>query len=70
MWQLAEGRPFHPDYPEGFLARVHEEGLFDNLGKTRAETNVDAAAHVVDVTLYFAGAGPQNKQDKERRRAF
>jgi outer membrane protein insertion porin family len=68
MWQLAEGRPFQPDYPESFLARVNEEGLFDNLGKTRAEPNVNTTTHVVDVALFFAGGRPQDKEGKDRRR--
>jgi len=68
MWQLAEGRPFQPGYPDSFLARVNEEGLFDNLGKTRAVPDINRESHVVDVALYFAGAGPANKDKDERRR--
>jgi outer membrane protein insertion porin family len=69
MWRLAAGSPFQPDYPESFLARVNEEGLFDNLGKTRAEPNINAATHVVDVALFFAGGRPpsKDKEGKERR---
>jgi len=69
MWQIPEGRAFQPGYPESFLARVNEEGMFDNLGKTRAETNINQESHIVDVTLFFAGAGPVNKdkEGKERR---
>jgi outer membrane protein assembly factor BamA len=57
MWKLAPGKPFQPEYPDGFLASVRDEGIFDNLGKTRAETHVDEKNHVVDVTLFFSGAG-------------
>jgi outer membrane protein insertion porin family len=53
MWGLAPGRPFNPEYPDHFLARVKQDGVFDNLKSTRAETNIQAARHVVDVTLYF-----------------
>ncbi|HXP86974.1 MAG TPA: POTRA domain-containing protein [Bryobacteraceae bacterium] len=57
-WKLSPGKPFQPDYPDGFLAGIRDEGVFDNLGKTRAETRVDETAHTVDVTLFFSGAGP------------
>jgi outer membrane translocation and assembly module TamA len=53
MWGLAPGRPFNPEYPSHFLARVKEGGVFDNLKNTRAETKINAANHTVDVTLYF-----------------
>jgi outer membrane protein insertion porin family len=66
MWQLQEGRPFPFDYPDNFLARVRGEGVFDNLGKTRADTQIDDNSHVVDVTLFFSGAGPQDKESQRR----
>ena len=72
MWQLPAGRPFQPDYPDGFLARVREEGMFDNLGKMRADTRMDDVGHVVDVTLNFAGEilkDRQEREGKQRRRA-
>jgi outer membrane protein insertion porin family len=53
MWGLQPGKPFNVDYPERFLARVKEDGIFDNLNKTRAETKINADEHTVDVTLYF-----------------
>jgi outer membrane protein insertion porin family len=53
MWGLAPGRPFNVEYPDHFLARVKEGGVFDNLKNTRAETKIDAKNHTVDVTLYF-----------------
>ena len=53
MWGMAPGRPFNVDYPDHFLARVKEAGVFDNLKSTRAETNINASRHTVDVTLYF-----------------
>jgi len=47
---------------------VRDEGIFDNLGKTRAETNIDENSHLVDVTLFFSGAGTPGKgQDGKRR---
>lgn len=56
IWGLKPGVPFQPGYPDSFLNNVREEGLFDNLGKTRAETKIDDQSKTVDVTLYFAGA--------------
>ncbi len=53
MWGLAPGKPFNVEYPDHFLARVKEGGVFDNLKSTRAETKINAANHTVDVTLYF-----------------
>src|ERR1700733_15902677 len=53
MWGLTPGRPFNPEYPDHFLARVKDGGVFDNLKKTRAETQINASNHTVDVTLYF-----------------
>jgi outer membrane protein insertion porin family len=53
MWGLTPGRPFNPEYPDHFLARVRDGGVFDNLKKTRAETQINASNHTVDVTLYF-----------------
>jgi outer membrane protein insertion porin family len=53
MWGIAPGRPFNVEYPDHFLARVKQDGVFDNLKSSRAETNIDAQRHKVDVTLYF-----------------
>ncbi|HWB85105.1 MAG TPA: POTRA domain-containing protein [Bryobacteraceae bacterium] len=62
IWTMTEGKPFDADYPNFFLNRIREEGLFENLGKTRAETKIDPDTHTVDVTLYFAGAGASKKE--------
>ncbi len=53
MWGLAPGRPFNVEYPDHFLARVKDGGVFDDLKSTRAETKINAGNHTVDVTLYF-----------------
>ena len=68
LWAIKEGKPFNADYPQYFLERVREDGLFDDLGKTRAATKIDEEAHTVDVTLYFSGAPP--KPDERKRRSF
>jgi outer membrane protein assembly factor BamA len=53
MWGLQPGRPFNPEYPNHFLDRVKEDGIFDNLKATRADSKINAESQVVDVTLYF-----------------
>jgi outer membrane protein insertion porin family len=72
MWGNREGQPFNADFPDAFLARIRNDDLFDNLGKsTRAETNIDEKTKIADVTLYFAGEKPEEREErlkKERRR--
>ncbi len=58
MWTHQEGTPFNPEYPDYFLRHVHEEGIFDNLGETHAETKIDDKTHIVNVALYFKYAPP------------
>jgi outer membrane protein insertion porin family len=60
MWTLKEGKPYNPEYPNYFLSRVREEGVFDNLGETRSEPKVNEQTRTVDVTLYFKGGKPVN----------
>jgi outer membrane protein assembly factor BamA len=58
IWTMKPGKPFNPDYPDFFLKTVKEDGLFDNLGKTKAEFKIDEKDHTADVTLTFSGAPP------------
>ncbi len=64
MWTLKPGKPFNPDYPDLFLKRVREEGIFDHLGATKAETKIDEKSRVVDVTLRFTADTPQTKPNR------
>ena len=64
MWGLKPGKPYNPDYPEHFLARIKEDGVLDGLGDTSAERKTDPNGNTVDVTLTFKGA----KVDSEKRR--
>jgi len=64
MWTIGLGKPFNPDYPDHFLKTVKDEGVFDHLGKTKADTKVNAAQHTVDVTLVFAGEDPATKPNR------
>jgi outer membrane protein insertion porin family len=62
MWTLKPGAPFQPEYPDSFLKDIRAQDLFDNLGKTKAETKVDDSSHTVDVTLMFTPAPPAAKK--------
>jgi outer membrane protein insertion porin family len=64
MWTHEPDTPYNPEYPDYFLHQVHEEGVFDNLGETRAETKIDDKTHIVDVTLYFKYAPPPVNRKK------
>jgi outer membrane protein assembly factor BamA len=66
MWTIGPGNPFDPAYPDEFLKRVRNEDLFDNLGTTRAETQVNEDSKTVDVKLYFPGAAAE-AADKQKR---
>ncbi len=53
MWGLQAGKPYNIDYPEHFLARVKEDGVFDGLKNSRFESKIDPDSYEVEVTLYF-----------------
>ena len=54
IWTLKEGKPFDPEYPDIFLKGVREDGIFDHLGKTKADTKLDDKTHIIGVTLTFS----------------
>jgi len=56
MWGAKEGKPFDAEYPDAFLKDVHDQGIFDNLGDTSAQTKVNEDRKTVDVTLIFLGS--------------
>lgn len=53
LWAMKPGAPFNADYPDYFLQRIREDGVFDNLGKTKAVQQIDEEKRTVDVTLVF-----------------
>ena len=67
MWGLKPGKPFNPSYPNHFLDVVREQGLFDNLGATSAETKINPGPATVDVTLYFKGSGAGERKNNRDR---
>jgi outer membrane protein insertion porin family len=58
IWGAKEGKPFDAEYPDAFLTDVRNQGLFDNLGATSAQTKVNEDRKTVDVTLIFLGSKP------------
>jgi outer membrane protein assembly factor BamA len=67
VWTMREGQVFNPEYPDLFLKRVREGGMFDNLGQTKADVKVDEKAHTADVTLNFKGAPPTPERKRTGR---
>jgi outer membrane protein insertion porin family len=67
IWGIKTGAPYQPDYPDTFLNDIREQGLFDNLGKTRAEVLIDEKTHAVAVTLHFSGAGPEDEKKRRKK---
>jgi outer membrane protein assembly factor BamA len=67
IWSLKEGKPFNPDYPELFLKRIREEGMFDNLGETKSDFKLNERNHTADVTLTFKGADPKRGPGRRGR---
>jgi len=68
IWTLKEGKPFNPDYPDLFLKRVKDEGMFDNLGPTKSDLKLNPRDHTADVTLTFKGAEPGQGRPGRRGR--
>jgi len=67
IWTMSLGKPFNPDYPDFFLSKVREAGLFDNLGSTEAEIQVNSQARTADVTLRFTGAGEEQRLSRRKQ---
>jgi outer membrane protein insertion porin family len=67
LWGEKPGRPFNPDYPDFFLKRVEEEGIFDNLSDTRSDYTADASTHNVTVHLYFKGGKSKQQRAREKK---
>jgi outer membrane protein insertion porin family len=67
LWGVKPGKPFNPDYPDFFLKRVQEQGMFDNLADTRSDYTADAASHGVTVHLYFKGGKSKQQTEREKK---
>jgi outer membrane protein assembly factor BamA len=66
LWGEKPGHVFNPEYPDFFLKKVQEQGLFDNLADTHSDYTSDPSTHLVTVHLYFKGG--KSKDDKEREK--
>jgi outer membrane protein assembly factor BamA len=66
MWGVPSGEPFPAEYPDYFAKQVKAEGVFDNLGDVKAEPDIDAEKHIVNVTVTFRyeHASPRKKPDQ------
>jgi outer membrane protein assembly factor BamA len=62
MWSVKPGDPFPEGYPDYFLGKVKEEGIFDNLGDVKAKPDINPDTHVVDVSLEFKYAPATQKE--------
>jgi len=67
LWGEKPGHVFNPDYPEFFLKKVQEKGLFDNLADAHADYTADPTTHTVIVHLYFKGGKSKADKDREKR---
>jgi outer membrane protein insertion porin family len=67
LWTGRPGKAYNAEYPEYFLGRVKEQGLFDDLGDTRAVKKVDDQNHIVDVTLEFKASPVKPERPRERQ---
>jgi outer membrane protein insertion porin family len=65
MWSVKTGDEYPDGYPDYFLGKVKEEGLFDNLGDSTSRKKIDPVTHVVDVTLDFKGAPQKPKKPRD-----
>lgn len=63
LWTGKPGKPYNAEYPDYFLGRIKEQGLFDDLGDTKAVKKMDDDKYIVDITLDFKGA-PMKKERK------
>jgi len=61
VWVMNPGSPFRPDYPDRFLKDLREQGVFENLGETRAEKTQNDKTRIVEVKLFFGVAKPKEK---------
>jgi outer membrane protein insertion porin family len=66
VWIMNQGSPFRPGYPDQFLKDLRDQGVFENLGDTRAEKTVNEKTKIVDVKLFFGAAKPKEKKVQGR----
>jgi outer membrane protein insertion porin family len=67
LWGEKAGRPFNPEYPDFFLKRVMDMGIFDHLADTHSDYTADASTHGVIVHLYFVGGDSAADRARKKR---
>jgi outer membrane protein assembly factor BamA len=67
LWGEKPGQVFNPDYPDFFLKKVQEQGLFDNLADAHADYSQDSSTHTVTVHLYFKGGKSAAEKEREKK---
>jgi outer membrane protein insertion porin family len=67
LWAGHPGKAYNAEYPEFFLARIKEQGLFDDLGETKAVRKVDDENHIVDITLDFKATPAKNEKRRQHQ---
>jgi outer membrane protein assembly factor BamA len=67
LWGEKPGQTFNPDYPDFFLKKVQEQGLFDNLANTTSDYTADSSTHNVTVHLYFKGGESEEEQKRKKK---
>ena len=67
LWGEKPGQTFNPEYPDFFLKKVNEQGLFDNLANTQSDYTSDPATHNVVVHLYFKGGKSADDKKREKK---
>jgi outer membrane protein assembly factor BamA len=67
LWGEKPGQTFNPEYPDFFLKKVNEQGLFDNLANTQSDYTADASTHNVTVHLYFKGGKSADDKKREKK---
>jgi len=64
MWGVRTGDKFPQGYGDYFLSQVRAQGIFDHLGDTRASQDINRQTHIVDITLIFLTARPDQNVTK------
>jgi outer membrane protein insertion porin family len=67
LWGEKPGHLFNPEYPDFFLKKIQDQGLFDNLADTHADYTTDTSTHTVTVHLYFKGGKSKDVKEREKR---
>ena len=55
LWAIKKGQAFNAEYPNYFLAKLVEDQVLDNLGKTSSSIDMHPETNTVDVTIVLRG---------------